>query len=117
MGTVELTATTKLSDRISMVLSYQNIKAFDEGAFNGSFIDLAMPVQMTKKTKNLSLVLQPQICYFNFRGNMNGVYASTMVLVEKKRTPLVFTATLVSPMVTGSIGCGWKWSAGITWSF
>ena len=117
MGTVELTTATKLSDRISMMLTYQQTKAFDKGAFNGSFIDLAMPVQITRGTKNLSLVLQPQICYFNFRGNMNGMYASALVSVEKKKTPLVFTATLVSPMVTGSIGCGWKWSAGISYSF
>jgi hypothetical protein len=117
MGTIELTTTTKLSDRISMMLTYQQTKAFDKGAFNGSFIDLAMPVQMTKRTKSLSLVLQPRVCYFNFRGNMNGMYASTMVNVEKKKMPLAFTATLISPMVTGSTGCGWKWSAGITWSF
>jgi hypothetical protein len=56
----------------------------DKGAFDGSFIGLAIPVQVTKKSKSLSLLLQPQICYFNFRGDLNGMYASTMVSAGKK---------------------------------
>src|SRR5258708_5150945 len=40
-----------------------------------------------------------RLIFENFRGNMNGMYASILVSVEKKKTPFVFTATLVSPLV------------------
>lgn len=109
MGTIEGAATRKFSDHISLMVTYQQTKAFDKGAPDGTFISLAMPIQA--KGKKISLLLQPQLSYFNFSGNMDGLYASTMAAIQKKKVGIM--ATLIAP----SVGCGWKGSAGITYSF
>jgi hypothetical protein len=85
MGTMEGSIARKFSERVSLTVSYQLMKAFDKGAFNGTFISMAVPMQAIKMAENLSLLLRPQFYYFNFKGGINGIYSSATIGLELKK--------------------------------
>jgi hypothetical protein len=74
--TVELAATEHLSKQVSLIVTYMHVKAFDFGTLSGDFIDLSFPVTVHPHLRSISMMIKPQLFYFNFEGEVDGLFAS-----------------------------------------
>jgi hypothetical protein len=112
-----LTATYKLSYRVSIMGSCQLMHAFDSKTPGGSFIMAALPLQIIKKTSNTALTLQPQVFCFSFGQNIKAAVGSVYINFRQKATPLSIYAMAAMPVMAAGPHSGMQWNAGINYIF
>lgn len=119
--TIELAGTRKISKRLSMILTYLHIKAFDPGTLSGDFVDLSVTAVWTRVFTYFEFHLKPQVFYFDLEGNINGLYTSNTISLTHPfiRNKISLSAYFqgVLPVKTDFPGNTFKWNAGFRYDF
>ncbi|MEP7322188.1 MAG: hypothetical protein ABI761_09720, partial [Saprospiraceae bacterium] len=119
--TIELAGARNISKRVNLILTYLHIKAFDPGTLSGDFVDLSVPILWNRVLKYFEIHLKPQVFYFDFEGNMNGIYTSNTISIAHPfvRNKISLSAYLqgVQPVKTDFPGNTFKWNAGFRFDF
>lgn len=92
-------------------------RAFDPGALSGQSLDLNSTTPKIPVSETVYLVLKPQLLYFNFIGNIDGLLASTTMSVAHRLIPLSIQCQGVQPLWTDFPGNHFKWNAGLLYTF
>jgi hypothetical protein len=98
-------------------LTYQRIRAFDAGTLSGNFLDVSSSLTIARWQEKLSLHVQPQLFYFNFDGDIDGLFTSATLTAEHARLPLSFYTQGVLPLWTDFPGNSFKWNFGLYVTF
>jgi hypothetical protein len=104
--------------RISGVVvrfTWQNIRAFDEATLSGNFLDISLTFVPVKS--KLIFHAKPQVFYFNFDGNVDGLFTSATVTAELASLPLSFYTQGVLPLWVNFPGNSFKWNFGVFVTF
>jgi len=115
--TSELRAQYKASERASLTLTYQYIYALGSGTLSGSFLDLSSTITVLQFSELVQVNLQPQLFYFNFEGDVDGIFTSVICSVDLQKIPLSFYYQAVLPIWTGFSGTSFNWNTGLIYSF
>jgi hypothetical protein len=97
--------------------TWQNIHAFDEGTLSGNFLDISSPLTFVPLKRKLIFHARPQVFYFNFDGNVDGLFTSATVTMEFTSLPLSVYTQGVLPLWTNFPGNSFKWNFGVFVTF
>ena len=105
-------ATYKTS--IPIIIEYRYNHGFDR-QLSGHFISLSSNTPSLGET--IRFRVSPQLFYFNFTGEMDGLFASTAMDVSYKCIPISLYLMGVAPISVNFTGTSFKWNIGIVYSF
>jgi hypothetical protein len=114
--TFEVGAERRLSG-VLVRFTWQNIHAFDEGTRSGNFLDISCPLTFVPLKKKLIFHARPQVFYFNFDGNVDGLFTSATVTVELTSLPLSAYTQGVLPLWANFPGNRFKGNFGVFVTF
>lgn len=93
---------------------YMNINGCDQGTLSGHFVDVQSELNLNRPGKKILLTIKPELFYFNFDGQVDGLFAATAADVKHKALPLSFYMQGVLPLWADFQGSGFKWNIGIS---
>ena len=97
--------------------TYTNIRAFDKGMLSGNFLDVSGRFTIASIREKLVANFTPQVFYFNFDGNVDGLFASSTIRIEHVKLPLSFYTQGVLPIWSNFPGNRFKWNFGVFMTF
>jgi len=115
--TTELSARYQLCSQGYLQVTYLHIHTFDEGALPGNFFDLVGSYSVAGIAPAISLVLKPEIFYFDFEGNVDGLFSAIHASIEHCTLPFSIYFQGVMPVWTRFTGNSFKWNTGLVFIF
>lgn len=115
--TFELVTRYTLHENMSFIITYMHVHAFDSGASSGNFIDISSAMSTPYIRDVIKLAIKPQLFYFNFDGDTDGLFTSVTLLVDVLKIPLSFYYQAVSPIWMRFDGNRFKSNGGLIYSF
>jgi len=105
-----------LSDRWSMNMTYQYNKAFDHGALSGHFLSITSELDQ-RVAEFLLITIKPELFYFDFDGEIDGLFISASLNVRYKKIPVAYYMQAALPLWTNFPGNSFKWNAGLVYDY
>jgi len=96
---------------------YQYIKAFDPGTIGGSLINVGYQLPKIKLKKSFYFGMSPQILYFNFTDNYDGLYTGVNFSIASSKYPFSINLLTNIPVFTDFLNAGVKNKFGLMYSF
>jgi hypothetical protein len=93
-----------------------HVHAFDKGALSGNFFDMSSIITAIS-IPMITFTLKPQLFYFDFEGDVEGLFASMTLRAELQKIPISFSYQAVPSIWTKFQGNEFKWNAGLTYYF
>jgi hypothetical protein len=94
-------------------VSFMNINGCDPGTLSGNFFAIHGEFTAVRVGKKIFLNIKPQLFYFNFSGNIDGFFASSVLDIKHTILPLTFFTQGVLPLWADFPGTGFKWNFGM----
>lgn len=113
----ELACKHRLSKKWSLSLTYLYNKGCDHGTLSGHFIDMHNSFPDITISKMISMNLKPQLFYFDFDGNIDGLFTSGSIGIEHQQIPVSIYFQGVLPLWTNFPGNHFNWSIGFAYTF
>ncbi|MBA4058413.1 MAG: hypothetical protein C0490_27085 [Marivirga sp.] len=104
-------------DNCVLALSYLYVHGFDYGTLSGHFLNASYSLADIDITKLVFIKLFPQLFYFDFDGQTNGLYASGNITFANNKIPISFYFQAVGPLWTNFPGSVFKWNGGIVYDY
>jgi hypothetical protein len=115
--TFEFSSEFKFVNSPTFRFTYMRINAFDTGALSGNFSAISSSFSLFVICKVISVDVKPSLFYFNFDGNVDGFFTSSILNVKNKGYPFSGYLQGVLPIWSGFHGASFKWNVGIVYAF
>ncbi len=116
--TLELACIYRFSPKSSLSLMYWNDNGQDHGTINGSFYNILYEVVDIGIGKSVLLAASLQLFYLAYTGNNDGLFISPRIATSVKKIPLTLFFQATQPLTTNiEPNPGFKWNAGLAYSF
>jgi len=96
---------------------YQYVEAFDSATIGGSLINVGYQVPKITIKKSFYLRISPQILYFNFTDNYDGLYTGVNFSIASTKCPISINLLTNVPIWTDFVNAGVKNKFGLMYSF
>lgn len=115
--TFEMVADRQIYNAWRLRSTYLHIHAFDNGGLSGDFIDISSSFLVINTAETIDINLKPEIFYFNFTGNVDGVFTSASVSVDHQKIPLSLYGQAVLLIWSAFPVKSFQWNAGLAYTF
>ena len=106
-----------VSKNISGEISYQYVHGFEPGALSGHILFLRGSISKLSFSRMIFIEINPQVFYFDFTGNNDGMFAAAKLNVGDQQLPLKFFLQGVQRLWSNFNCSHFKWSLGMIYHF
>ena len=112
----EVSGEFKPTLRSTVILAYRFNKGSD-GGLSGHLFDLSSMIAITSGSSEMSLILRPQLFYFDFKGSTNGLFTSAGLIIRKIGLPFSFQFQGVCLLKADFPADSFSWNLGLAYTF
>lgn len=114
----EIAGKYKLTGKSNISLAYWSDNGLEDGSISGHFLSVAGERNDMSAGMNLLFSLRLQVFYINYNGNNDGIFTCPTISASLKNIPFSVFLQAIQPLNTNIIPSpGFKWNAGLTFSF
>ena len=106
-----------VSKNIYGEISYQYVHGFEPGALSGHILFLGGSISKLPLSTMIFIEINPQVFYFDFTGNKDGMFAAAKLNVGDQQLPLKFFLQGVQRLWSDFNCSHFKWSFGMIYHF
>lgn len=110
-------AVTKKFSRYTLQLSGSRVHAFDEKDGSGQFLDVSLSFYNTLIREKYFIEWKPQVFYFAFGGNIEGLFISSTARLRHATFPVSLYVQVVARVWASFPGDLIKWNGGCVFTF